>query len=282
MKLSIIVPTYNRPEALHLCLLSLSRQSMLPYDVIVADDGSGDDTRELISRFKKSGKCLFNLIHVWQEDIGFRKPRIINEAVRNCDGEYLIFIDGDCMAHRDFVRAHIEYSEPLAILGGKRAELGEKITKDVIENVNLITSLNFKFLWDSIINDSRKCEEAFQIKSGFLRKALKRDRITDDGIWGCNFSLYKNIFYKINGCDEDFLDGSLEDNDLGIRVLNLGGQVKSVRALAIIFHIWHKTSWSFESKKYLNNKKIIERRIALKEYRCANGINKLDPDEPLS
>lgn len=280
MKISIIVITYNRPEALYLCLLSLSKQTMLPDNVIVADDGSRDETRDLISQFKKSDKCFFNLKHVWQEDKGFRKPKIINEAVRNCDGDYLIFIDGDCMAHKNFIRAHVEYSEPMAILGGKRVELGEKITKNTLDNFNLMNSLNFNLFWDSIVNDSRKCEEAFQIKAKFLRRLLKRDRITNDGIWGCNFSLYKNIFYEINGSDEDFLDGSLEDNDLGIRVLNLGGKVKSVRALAIIFHIWHETSWSFESKKYVTNKNIIERRIALKECKCANGINKFNQANP--
>ena len=101
------------------------------------------------------------------------------------------------------------------------------------------------------------------------------DQITDDGIWGCNFSLYKDLFMEINGCDEDFPDGSREDNDLGIRVLNLGKQVRSLRNLAIVFHLWHPASWSMGSDKTLYADKIIERRIANKEAFCRNGIRKL-------
>jgi GT2 family glycosyltransferase len=105
---------------------------------------------------------------------------------------------------------------------------------------------------------------------------LHRDRITDDGVWGCNFSLYKDLFYAINGCDEDFLDGSIEDNDLGIRVLNQGGKLRSVRNFAIIFHLWHKSSWSFQNEKYLHNLAIMHSRIANKEKQCTNGIRMID------
>jgi GT2 family glycosyltransferase len=84
----------------------------------------------------------------------------------------------------------------------------------------------------------------------------------------------KELFYRINGCDEDFLDGSIEDNDLGIRVLNSGGEVRSVRALAVVFHLWHPASWNFQGEKYLLNRRILERRIAGKESRCVNGIDR--------
>ncbi|ACM20469.1 glycosyltransferase [Geotalea daltonii FRC-32] len=276
-KISVIVPTYNRPDSLWLCLLSLSAQSVLPDEVLIADDGSGDETKETIEKFKASSHCPFSLKHVWQEDAGFRKPRIINETVRTASGDYLVFIDGDCLAHRHFVKSHIMYAEPKAVLGGKRAEIGKELTEQLLRQRKLINSIDQKLIWDGIFGSSRKIEEAIRIKSPMLRRLLHRDRICDDGIWGCNFSISKEDFYLINGSDEDFQDGSIEDNDLGIRLLNNGGKVKSVRALAIVFHLWHKSSWSFSNEKYIANHEILKRRIALKEPRCINGIVKATP-----
>ena len=275
MKITIIVPTFNRPEALRLCLKSLARQSMMPSEVLVADDGSSSETRDAVQEMQRSLYDFFPIIHVWQEDIGFRKPKILNESVRKATGDYLVFIDGDCMAHRHFIRAHVEHSDPAAILGGKRVEIGRTLTEQLLKEGVVLNSFSPRLIMDSLTGNSRKVEESIQIKNPLLRRIMHRDQITDDGIWGCNFSLYKDLFMEINGCDEDFLDGSLEDNDLGIRVLNLGKQVRSVRGLAIVLHLWHPSSWSFEGDKYRYNNQIIKRRIEFKERSCKNGIKKL-------
>jgi len=275
MKISVIVPTYNRPRALKLCLKSLALQSVLPTEVLIADDGSTAETRDAVLEMRESLEDLFPITHVWQEDDGFRKPKILNETVRQTTGEYLIFIDGDCMAHRHFVRAHVEQSDPTAILGGKRVEIGKQLTEKLLAAGTVINSLSARLLLDALIQKSRKVEESVRIKHSILRKLMHRDKIRNDGIWGCNFSLYKQLFLDINGCDEDFVDGSFEDNDLGIRVLNQGKQVRSVRGLAIIFHLWHPATWSVESKKYKYNAKIARRRIENKEKVCINGVRKL-------
>jgi glycosyltransferase involved in cell wall biosynthesis len=275
MIISVIVPTYNRPLALKLCLMSLAGQSMLPSEVLIADDGSSSETRDVVQEIQRSLHDIFPIKHVWQEDIGFRKPKILNEAVRQATGDYLVFIDGDCMAHRHFIRAHVEQSDPAAILGGKRVEIGRHLTEQLLKEGTVLNSFNVRLILDSLAGNSRKVEEAIQIKNPLLRRLMHRDQINDDGIWGCNFSLYRNLFMEINGCDEDFLDGSLEDNDLGIRVLNRGKKVKSVRGLANVFHLWHPSSWSFEGDKYRYNHQIIKRRIELKERFCNNGIKKL-------
>jgi GT2 family glycosyltransferase len=278
MKVSAIVPTYNRPQALLLCLRSLLLQSRLPDEVLVADDGSRSDTLEAIEGFRAGERPPFAIKHIWQEDDGFRKPRILNETVRNASGDYLVFIDGDCMAQRHFIRSHLQAAEPRAILGGKRVEIGQDLTACLLKEQTPITNLSFRLLLNAMMHKSRKVEEAVRIPSDWLRRVAGRDRITDDGIWGCNFSLSRELFYEINGCDEAFLDGSIEDNDLGIRVLNAGGKVKSVRSLAIVFHLWHPTTWSFTNEKYLHNRRILEQRIALKEARCRDGIVKAGGD----
>jgi glycosyltransferase involved in cell wall biosynthesis len=275
MKISVIVPTYNRPQVLRLCLLSLARQSVLPFEVLIADDGSGPETRAIVEGMQETLKDKFPIRHVWQEDIGFRKPRILNETVRQSAGDYLIFIDGDCTAHRHFIKAHVESSHPDVILSGKRVEIGKELTDRLLKEGRVLNSLTLELLWDSLRGRSRKVEEAIQIKSPWMRRALHRDRITPDGVWGCNFSVYKDLFYAINGCDEEFQDGSIEDNDIGIRVLNQGKQIRTVRALAIIFHLWHKSSWSFQNEKYQHNLAILKHRIENKELYCKNGIRKL-------
>lgn len=274
MKTSVVVPTYNRPEALRLCLVSLSQQSLLPDEVLVADDGSGEETRRTIEAFSRSINCKFELKHIWQKDEGFQKPKIINETVRNSTGDYLVFIDGDCMAHPDFIKSHLISAAPGVMLGGKRVELGQILSECALKEQKLVNRLSIELLLDSLSHKSRKVEEAIRIKSPLLRKLLHKDLISDDGIWGCNFSAPKDLFYAINGCDEDFRDGSVEDNDLGIRVLNSGGKLKSVRSLAIVFHLWHKASWNTANEIYQHNMQILKNRIALREPCCANGISK--------
>jgi glycosyltransferase involved in cell wall biosynthesis len=275
MDISVIVPTYNRPQALRLCLLSLARQSTLPSEVLIADDGSGPDTRAAILEMQESLRDRFPIKHVWQEDKGFRKPKILNETVRQSLGDYLIFIDGDCMAHRDFVKAHRENSHPDRILSGKRVEIGKKLTERLLKEATILNALTLRLIWDAVMRESRKVEEAIPITNNTLRRLLHRDRITIDGVWGCNFSLYNALFVAINGCDEDFMDGSIEDNDIGIRVLNQGKQLRTVRSLAIIFHLWHNSTWAFENEKYRHNLAILQRRMTQKETFCRNGIKKL-------
>jgi GT2 family glycosyltransferase len=144
----------------------------------------------------------------------------------------------------------------------------------LLRKSQIIIPMSIRLSWDSIVNDSRKVEKSVSITNPSLRRLFHRDGISDDGIWGCNFSIFKEFFYAINGCDEDFVDGSIEDNDLGIRVLNIGGKVKSVRALAIVFHLWHPASWNFENEEHVHNKGMMEKRIMSKEARCVNGILK--------
>jgi cellulose synthase/poly-beta-1,6-N-acetylglucosamine synthase-like glycosyltransferase len=246
----------------------------MPYEVLIADDGSMAETHSTVVDMQEKLRHAFPVKHIWHEDIGFRKPKILNETVRRSTGDYLVFIDGDCMAHRHFIRSHVEKSGPDAVLSGKRVEIGKELTDRLLARGTILNSFSLRLLWDAVMSRSRKVEEAIMLRNRYLRLITHRDRITDDGVWGCNFSLYKDLFIAINGCDEDFLDGSIEDNDLGIRVLNQGKQIRSVRGLAIIFHLWHKSSWSFENEKYQHNLAILKKRIENKEPVCKNGIRK--------
>ncbi len=278
MKISVIVPTYNRPQALELCLRSLAGQSMLPAEVLIADDGSGKETRDTVQKMEQELKQRFPIKHVWQEDIGFRKPKILNETVRQSSGDHLLFIDGDCMAHRHFVRTHVEHRDPDAIVSGRRVELGSYLTKRLLEEKKLVTSLSLRLLFDSMRErsiHSRRVGEALRITNRTVRRLLHLETVPpfpQDGVWGCNFSISRDLFYAINGCDEEFVDGSIEDTDLGVRALNRGKKVLSVRYLTTVFHLWHPSTWNFESEKYRFNLKIIQKRVDNKESACKHGI----------
>jgi hypothetical protein len=275
MKCTVIVPTYNRPQALKLCLLSLAQQSRLPDEVLIADDGSGQETKDVVVEMTDRLLDRFPIRHVWHEDVGFRKPKILNETVRQSTGEYLIFLDGDCIAHRHFVKAHLDRSDPDAVLGGKRVEIGREMSEKITQDGTIYNTVSIRLLWDAARRRSRRVGEGFYVTNRFVRYLLHRDRIHLKSIIGCNFSLYRDLFYAINGCDEDFLDGSAEDIDIGVRAVNLGKHLRSVRALAIIFHLWHKASWSYECDKCKENLKILQRRIDTKEPYCKNGIRNI-------
>jgi glycosyltransferase involved in cell wall biosynthesis len=273
MRTSLIITTYNRPDFLKLTIESYAAQSLLPSELVIADDGSREETRMLIREMQDKYKNRFPISHVWHEDISYRRSAILNKAVRECNGEYLIFTDQDCLAHEDMVRAHVEQSAPSAILGGKRVDLGKEFTERLLKNNEVITSVTPALILDSIRHRSRKVEEGIIISSPFLRRILHRERITNDGIWGCNCSLYKSLFMEVNGYDEDF-KYAVEDNDLGIRVLNEGGTIISVRGLAVMFHLWHQRIWNLSDKRYDEDKMILKRRVENKEKVCKNGVIK--------
>lgn len=274
MNVSVIVSTYNRPDALRLCLASLAGQSLAPSEVLIADDGSGQETRDAVAGMKEAMRGAFPIVHVWQEDDGFRKARVLNETVRNATGEYLVFIDGDCMAHRHFLREHVDGSGAEAILSGKRVLVGKELTGRLLEKGRVLTRVTPTLLWDYLWRRSQKVGESFRISNPLIRQLLHRDRIGEYGILGCNFSIYRKLFYDINGFDEDFLDGSAGDTDLGVRVLNRGGEIRSVRAQAIVFHLWHPSTWSYGSEKYRYNFNLLRGRSENRETRCENGIVK--------
>jgi glycosyltransferase involved in cell wall biosynthesis len=273
LKPTVILSTYNKPEYLKLALQSQVEQNVLPFEIIVADDGSTDETRKLVIEFSEKYRHKVSIRHVWHEDTGFRRSAIVNEAVRVADGDYLIFSDGDCMAHPDFVRNHIKYAERGTALSGKRVEISRSISERLLSEGLTMTRVGLQLLIDSIHGDSRRVEEGIIISNQLLRRVLNKDIVKNIGMYGCNCSLHKDLYMEVNGYDEDFRF-SVEDNDLGIRVINAGKRLKSVRALAIVFHIWHSVRWTYEDERYDHDKKLLQQRIDTKQAYCLNGIVK--------
>lgn len=270
---SVIISVYNKIRELELSLTALSVQSYKNFEVIIAEDGRNEEVKSLVNGLKS--KELFPVRHLTQDDKGFRKNRILNESVRNAGSDYLIFFDGDCIPHSDFVKAHFENRKENTVLCGRRVNLtksmSEKMTKERILNLDYQKTGLKEILFSSLNKDKKdfsfNAEEAFIFRNKFLRSLLTNK---DEHILGCNFSLQKSLLEKINGFDENYEGPGLgEDSDIEFRLRLINAEFKSVRNLAIQYHMFHpKTVEEASNMDYFN--KVKER----KEFYCTNGLNK--------
>ena len=146
MNCSLIICTYNWPEALGLVLSSAITQAELPNEIIVADDGSDKSTAKVIQDFSK--KSIVPTIHSWQEDYGFRAAKSRNKAIAKAYGDYIILIDGDIILHPKFIQDHIDSSQPGYFIQGSRVLITQERTRDTLTNMNV----NFSFFSKGINN----------------------------------------------------------------------------------------------------------------------------------
>ncbi len=235
---SLFVTTYEMPRHLELVLAGLSRQTRQDFELILCDDGSGAETREVIDRFRSTVR--FPVLHLRQDHQGFRKCRILNEGLRHASGEILVFLDGDCVPHRDFMKDHIENQEAGRYLAGRRVELGPRISSRL--TVDAVTAGYFDFprpslIWSGLSKDSEFVEKSLRVTNPTLRTRLGMDRIID--LKGCNYSVPRAAIDAINGFDEEYEGYGREDTDVELRLQNLGLRIKSLKGLAIQFHVWH-------------------------------------------
>jgi glycosyltransferase involved in cell wall biosynthesis len=190
-KVSIIIAVYKNIEALDLILDSLLQQSRVPDEIIIAEDGEFPEMKSFLEK-----RNISQLVHLTQEDAGWRKARSLNNAIKKATGDYLIFIDGDCLPHPRFIEGHTAISEPSFVVCGKRAELGENITKAIYSKKITPESITNAFIQNIIPlhkDGTRHYEEGIYISAdnplySFLRKRHVRYMI------GCNFSCYKKDF----------------------------------------------------------------------------------------
>src|SRR5436190_10312038 len=122
-EITLIVSTYNWPGALAKVFRALERQTAAPREIIVADDGSTEPTRELIESWEE--RLPVPLLHVWQEDLGFRKTTILNRALAEATGKYVVFLDGDCVPHRRFIEDHARLAQRGFWVQGRRCFVKE-------------------------------------------------------------------------------------------------------------------------------------------------------------
>lgn len=270
---SIIVSTYNQPRHLRRCLVSLEHQSSPDFEVVVADDGSRGETRRIIEQFARSSARRVR--HVWHEDRGFRKTLILNKAVLASKSEYLVFIDGDCVAHPDFVREHTSKSERGHYLNGSLIRLDEGLSERISEEA-IVRRHAFQAAW--LLRQGRYVDRRYlrlTLPYG-LRCRLNRGTRTRLYWLGSNSSCYREDLMAVNGFDNRFSYG-FEDGDFGNRLEMLKVTPRTVRWTALLLHLWHGKPWS-DPETESANRKLMDENMALGRYRATSGIDEIAHD----
>lgn len=275
MRTTLIISVYNKTRELELIFCALLVQSFRDFEVIVSEDGENVNMKLLIDKWRQKNE--FPLLHLTQEDKGFRKNRILNESVKKSSSEYLIFFDGDCIPHPDFVKAHFENRNSNSVLCGRRVNLtksvSEKINEDSIANLDYSRLKLSQIIYSSLNRDKNdfnfNIEEGFIFRNRVIRKLFTNE---DEHLLGCNFSVHKTLLEKINGFDENYEGPGLgEDSDVEFRLRLAGAVFKSVRNLAVQYHMYHpKTIEDVKNMKYFNEAK------KSKNYICKNGLVKYE------
>ena len=259
MKLSLIITTYNWPDSLVLTLKSIENQTISPDEVIIADDGSTDETQEVISKFQQDSEL--KIIHSWQEDLGFRAAKARNKAIAKSSGDYIVLIDGDIILHPKFIQDHVKNAKVGYFIQGSRVLFNQDITEQIIISKRISFSIFSRGM------QSRKNA----IHSNLLSKICSTNKNSLRGTRCCNIAFFKQDCINVNGFNNEFEGWGKEDSEFVVRLFNSGLNRKNVRFNAIQYHLWHKES-DRTSLDY--NNKLLQNSIENKLKVCKKGINK--------
>ncbi len=267
-KATVIAAFYKKINYLRLVLAGFERQTEQNFELIIADDGSQE---EVVNEIKKiSANQSFLIKHIWHEDKGFRKNKILNKAITESESDYLIFIDADCIPHRGFVDGHLNYAQKNILLTGRRVNLSQKVTNQLTEeNVRMgfLEKNLFGLITDGLFGDSIDVEKGFYFRNKLILKYFNRK---NRGILGCNFSVFKEDIIKVNGFDERYENPSIgEDTDLQFRLELLGVKIKSINHAAVQYHLYHKLLERLEKNLRMFDK-VKQQKIAFTPF----GISK--------
>jgi glycosyltransferase involved in cell wall biosynthesis len=254
---SLIVATYNWPEALNLCLLSIKNQRVLPAEVIIADDGSGQETKLLIEKFQRNFPVP--LIHVWHEDQGFRKSIILNTAIKRASGDYIVQVDGDVILEKNFIRDHQSIAETNVFVRGTRAHIEQQLLPEIYRTERI----SFNFLSKGIINRFNA------VRLPLLAFLFEKKTKNSNSVRGSNLAYWKSDFILINGYNNDLKGWGHEDEELAARFINNEKFKKAIKFKAVQFHLSHgEASRDNEPLHSETVKNTLLRKIKA----CSNGI----------
>ena len=260
-KVSLIISTYNWVGALRVVLISALNQSRMPDEIIVADDGSDENTQQLIRELQNQHPEV-EIKHIWQEDNGFRKCKILNKSIAAATGNYIINTDGDMVLHRHFVQDHVLYARRGSFIQGSRVILGEQISHTILQRDK------FEDLFFFSPNISNR-KNTLRI-SAFARAISRKEVSHTDSIRGCNQGFWKDDIIAVNGYDEAYEGWGREDSDFCVRLMNNGVKRRNLKFSSIAYHLHHEQS---DRNRLAQNDQILEAAIALKLTSCELGIN---------
>jgi glycosyltransferase involved in cell wall biosynthesis len=258
MRISLTVTTYNSPRALELSLRGIARQSRLPDEVLVADDGSGAPTRALLQTLARDFPVP--LRHVWQEDEGYRLARIRNLAILAARGDYVIFLDGDTIPGRDFVADHEHFARPGCFAQGSRVLTGERCAARLLQTGQLDVGF-----FEPDIERRRHT-----LHLPLLAQIYARPHRGTSGVKGCNMAFWRDDLIALNGFNEAMVGWGREDNEIVARAYQLGLHRRDLRFAALAVHLWHPTRKNLDNNP---NDVILADTRRRRLLRCERGLD---------
>lgn len=266
LRVTLIVTTYNWPAALDLTLQSVARQSAAPAEILVADDGSGAETREVVARWQERLKTP--LLHLWQADEGFRLARSRNRAIAAARGDYVIIVDGDMVLHRHFIADHVRAARRGCFIQGVRLLTGPTTAGRMLE----LGMMDLGFFAPDIKR------RRHTIRSLLLSRLVFRERTGQRAIRGCNQAYWKNDLLRVNGFNEAFEGWGREDNEIAARLYNAGIQRRNLKFQALAIHLYHPSRQAEVGKR---NDTLLKSTLDERKAWCPLGLNQhLDPGIP--
>lgn len=265
MTVSLIITTYNWSQALGLVLHSVMKQSHLPDEVIVADDGSTEATRQLIEDYQR--QFPVSLIHAWQPDEGFRAARSRNNAVYQSSGDYLIFIDGDTILHRHFIADHIRFAKPNHFAIGSRVLLTQKTTEYSFQHNQFDYSI-IKTSADNAANGLHLPVLA-QLYAKPVREPIDKWIFK---VRSCNMAIWRCDYETVNGFNHDFQGWGREDSEFALRLFKKGLLMRRLKFVAIQYHLFHDEN---DRSQLSANDDLLTLAKTSESYRCVNGLSEL-------
>ena len=241
MYVSVLITTYNHPKWLEKVIRGFAAQTHEEFELVIADDGSGEETRDTISRLAE--ETGLEIEHVWHEDLGFRKCEILNKAIVRSSHNYLVFVDGDCVTRRDFLETHVRLATKGCFLSGGIVRLPMHISQQLTKHdIRTGRATDPRWLCDQGLKRNRK--RWLLIDNVFFGAFLDKITTTQPTFNGHNASAWTEDLVRVNGFDERMQYGGL-DRELGERLVNSGIRGKQIRHRAGCIHLDH-------SREYVN------------------------------
>jgi len=272
--IGVIISTYNNPAWLQKVLWGYIYQSVRPDEIVIADDGSREETKNLIDSYRDR----LPIKHVWHPDNGFQKCRILNMAILETTSDYLIFTDQDCIPRYDFIETHLRYARKGYFMSGGYLRLPMDLSKNITEeDIRSQNAFSLKWLRSRGLPLNFKCTKLFRSKpfSSFMNTITPAKASWN----GCNSSGWKSDMMTINGFYEEMQYGG-QDREFGERLMNLGLKSRQIRYSAILLHLDHsrpyKTPESIAKnvaiRKNTRREKIIETPLGIKQYLSGRNL----------
>ena len=267
-KISVIVTTYNRPDALTAVVEACFAQDDTNFEIIIADDGSTNNTRDCVAALQ--ARAPVPLRHVWQPDDGFRAARVRNLGTLAATGDYIVFLDGDCIPARNFVSQHRKLARPGYLVSGSRVLLSEEYTRELLQGHLDLHRLS--------VGARLRLRLAGHLNK-FLQTVLvlpdvgrERKRFSWRRIKSCNLAVWRADLDKVNGFDESFLGWGHEDSDLVVRLFNAGVLRKDGAFATEVYHLWHREN---QRDQESSNRAVVLQRAADRTTQATAGLREL-------